>query len=130
MPLLAKASNAWQASSNFQFISTVAESYPLWPLILSSLLWMLNHTVRAVRLHYSEIYEHRASASLLNTYSLRGTFLVSFAFIGLAILLAIAGLPLLTLPAALAGVVSSRYLFFVSVVPLNMALTFVRQVHA
>ena len=31
---------------------------------------------------------------------------------------------------ALAGVVAARYLFFVSVVPLNMALTFVRRVHA
>jgi hypothetical protein len=104
--------------------------FPLWPLVLASALWMLNHVVRAIRLQHSGIYEQRASASLLNTHSLRGTFLVGFAFVGLAILLLLAGLPLLALPAALAGVVSARYLFFVSVVPLNMALTFVRQVHA
>ncbi len=62
--------------------------------------------------------------------NLRGIFLVSFAFVGLAILLSLIGMPLLALPAALAGVISARYLFFVSVVPLNMALTFVRSVHA
>jgi len=83
-----------------------------------------------VRLHHSDSYERRASASLLNTYSLRGTFLVSFAFVGLAILLSLAGQPSAALPIALAGVITARYLFFVSVVPLNMALTFVRQVHA
>jgi DMSO reductase anchor subunit len=104
--------------------------FPLWPVILSSTLWMLNHVVRTVRLHHASIYERRASASLLNTYSLRGVFLVSFAFVGLSILLSLVGLPMLALAPALAGVVSSRYLFFVSVVPLNMALTFVRSVHA
>jgi DMSO reductase anchor subunit len=103
---------------------------PLWPIILSSALWMLNHILRTVRLHRSDSYERRASASLLNTYSLRGTFLVSFAFVGLAILLSLAGQPFVALPLSLAGVLTARYLFFVSVVPLNMALTFVRQVHA
>jgi hypothetical protein len=39
-------------------------------------------------------------------------------------------MPTLALPAVLAGVISARYIFFVSVVPLNMALTFVRSVHA
>jgi formate dehydrogenase iron-sulfur subunit len=91
---------------------------------------MLNHIFRTIRLHRATVYERRASASLLNTQSLRGVFLVSFAFLGLAILLSLAGLPMLALPAAFAGVISARYLFFVSVVPLNMALTFVRSVHA
>jgi formate dehydrogenase iron-sulfur subunit len=105
-------------------------SFPLWPLALSSGLWMLNHIVRTIRLHHGAVYERRATASLLNTQSLRGVFLVSFAFVGLAVLLSLAGMPFLALPAALAGVLSARYLFFVSVVPLNMALTFVRSVHA
>jgi formate dehydrogenase iron-sulfur subunit len=104
-------------------------SFPLWPLVLSSLLWTVNHIARTIRLHHSVVYERRAATSLLNTQPLRGTFLVSFAFIGLAILLSLAGLPVFALPAALAGVVSARYLFFVAVVPLNMALTFVRSVH-
>jgi hypothetical protein len=108
----------------------VATGFPLWPLILSSTLWMLNHIIRTVRLHHAPVYERRATASLLNTQNLRGVFLVSFAFVGLAILLCLAGLPVLALPAALAGVISARYLFFVSVVPLNMALMFVRSVHA
>jgi DMSO reductase iron-sulfur subunit len=100
------------------------------PLVVSSALWMINHIVRTVRFHRSSTYEHRASVSLINTDSLRGTFLVAFAFVGLSILIYAAGQPLIVLPAALAGVLSARYIFFVSVVPLNMALTFVRSVHA
>jgi DMSO reductase iron-sulfur subunit len=107
-----------------------ARAFPLWPLIVSSSLWMLNHIVRTIRLYQAPVYERRASAALLNTHSLRGVFLVSFAFVGLAIMLSLAQMPLLALPAALAGIISARYLFFVSVVPLNMALTFVRSVHA
>jgi formate dehydrogenase iron-sulfur subunit len=131
-PLLLRATNLQRVIPQLHFIapSLTARSFPLWPLVLCSALWMLNHITRAIRLHHSETYEHRAAASLLNTDSLRGTFLVSFAFIGIAIMLSLAGMPLLALPAALAGVLSARYLFFVSVVPLNMALTFVRSAHA
>jgi formate dehydrogenase iron-sulfur subunit len=110
--------------------SAATTQFPLWPLQFFAALWMLNHILRTIRLHHAAVYERRASASLLNTQSLRGIFLVSFAFIGLAVLLSLADMPFLALPAALAGVLSARYLFFVSVVPLNMALTFVRSVHA
>ncbi len=44
---------------------------------LSRALWMLNHVARTIRLSRSAMYELRASASLLNTDSLRGAFLVS-----------------------------------------------------
>jgi formate dehydrogenase iron-sulfur subunit len=98
------------------------------PLVVCSALWMINHIVRTIRFHRSATYEHRASISLINTDSLRGTFLVAFAFVGLSILIFGAGEPLFILPAAMAGVLSARYIFFVSVVPLNMALTFVRSV--
>lgn len=108
----------------------IHSGFPVWPLTLAASLWMANHIVRAARLYRSATYECRAAASLLNTHNLRGTFLVSFAFVGLAILFSLAGQPMLALPAAFAGVISARYLFFVSVVPLNMALTFVRRVHA
>jgi formate dehydrogenase iron-sulfur subunit len=91
---------------------------------------MLNQIIRTIRLHRSSTYEHRASVALLNTDGLRGIFLVSFAFVGLVILLAASHQPAYVLPAAVAGVLSARYLFFVSVVPLNMALTFVRSVHS
>ncbi len=132
MPLLIRTSGILHALPHLQSIvlPRFLPNFPLWPLIITSTLWMLNHIVRTIRLHHSVTYERRASASLLNTYNLRGTFLVSFAFVCLAILLSVAGQPIFALPAALAGVISARYLFFVSVVPLNMALTFVRTAHA
>jgi hypothetical protein len=106
-------------------------TYPASPTIaVCCALWMLNHILRAVILHHSDVYERKAAAALLNTDRLRGTFLVSFAFLGLALFLALTGHSLLAVPTALAAIISSRYLFFVSVVPLNMALTFIRQVHA
>jgi DMSO reductase anchor subunit len=131
-PLLIDITAALRATPQLHTLTLppAAPDFPLWPLILSSTLWMLNHIFRTVRLHHAPLYERRATASLLNTQNLRGVFLVSFAFVGLAILLCLAGMPVLALPAALAGVISARYLFFVSVVPLNMALTFVRSVHA
>ena len=131
-PLLLHFTAALHVISQLQSLtqSLSAIVFPLWPLILSSALWMLNTIVRVIRLYHSDVYECRASASLINTDSLRGTFLVAFAFVGVATMLSLAGMPLYALPAALAGVLSTRYLFFVSVVPLNMALTFVRSVHA
>jgi formate dehydrogenase iron-sulfur subunit len=128
-PILIRATTSIRAFHDFT-PSSSAQVFPLWPLILCSALWGVNHVVRTIRLHHASVYEHRAAASLLNTPELRGIFLVSFAFIGLAILLSLAGMPMFALPAALAGVISARYLFFVSVVPLNMALTFVRSAHA
>ena len=128
-PILISATTSIHAFHAFTFSASTL-SFPLWPLILFSALWGVNHIVRTIRLHHACVYERRAAASLLNTPELRGIFLVSFAFVGLAILLSLIGMPLLALPAALAGVISARYLFFVSVVPLNMALTFVRSVHA
>ncbi|HTF61793.1 MAG TPA: DmsC/YnfH family molybdoenzyme membrane anchor subunit [Edaphobacter sp.] len=132
MPLLLCVTNSLRLLPQLHALELPSAGvvFPLWPLILSSTLWMLNHIVRAISLHHSRVYEKRASASLLNTNNLRGTFLVGFAFVGLAVLLILAGQPTLTLPTALAGILVGRYLFFVSVVPLNMALTFVRQVPA
>ena len=130
-PILLQITVALRTLPQFRFLgpSSLTPLFPLWPLILSSALWMFNHIVRTILLHYSDTYERRACAALLNTNNLRGAFLVSFAFVGLAILLSLAGQPLLAPPLALAGVLTARYLFFVSVVPLNMALTFVRQIH-
>jgi formate dehydrogenase iron-sulfur subunit len=129
MPLLLHAIQAIYALGFLDVLPRVGRAN-LWtkPIILAAATWMFNQTIRLIRLHRSSIYEHRASVSLTNTDRLRGIFLVSFAFIGLAILLAITGQALYVLPAALAGVLAARYLFFVSVVPLNMALTFVRSV--
>jgi DMSO reductase iron-sulfur subunit len=131
MPLLLRTTVALRSIPLLHtFSSQFSADFPVKPLIIAAVLWMINHIVRTIRLHHSDTYERRACASLINTDSLRGTFLVAFAFVGLAILLSAAGQPLLALPAAVAGVLAARYLFFVSVVPLNMALTFVRSVHA
>ncbi|MDP9038605.1 MAG: dimethyl sulfoxide reductase anchor subunit [Acidobacteriota bacterium] len=99
---------------------------PLWPLPTAALLWIANQCIRALRLHRSRLYEQRAAASLL----LGGLFCASTALVALTLVLCFSGFSVVALPFALAGVVVSRYLFFVSVVPLNMALTFVRSVQA
>jgi len=130
-PLLLHTTVATRTLSFFNGLPPIAQSGSLTkPIIFTAALWMLNQAVRTIRLHRSSTYEHRACVSLINTDGLRGIFLVSFAFVGLAILLSITGQALYALPAALAGIFASRYLFFVSVVPLNMALTFVRPVRA
>ncbi len=100
-----------------------------WPVLLFGGCWTVNHLVRIGCLYHSALYERRATASLLSTGELRGTTLVSIAFVLLALLLALTGFAVCALVAAFAAVLTARYLFFVSVVPLNMALTFVRSVH-
>jgi formate dehydrogenase iron-sulfur subunit len=130
-PLLLRATVAIRHLPFLHLITTPQPSpFPTWPLAITALLWAMNQIARTIRLNRSALYERSASARLLNSYELRGTFLVSFAFVVLAVLLALAGMPFLSLPAVFAGILSFRYLFFVSVVPLNMALTFVRSVHA
>jgi formate dehydrogenase iron-sulfur subunit len=130
-PLLLRASAAIRTLPSLAALSPIEHaSVSVKPIILIASLWMLNQIIRTIRLHRSSTYEHRASVALLNTDGLRGIFLVSFAFVGLVILLAASHEPAYVLPAAVAGVLSARYLFFVSVVPLNMALTFVRSVHS
>jgi DMSO reductase anchor subunit len=130
VPTFTSWSNQVLRMSHLSVIPFAGETNVHWPFAVAAALWMTNQLVRVIRLGRSRSYERRASCSLLNTHNLRGTFLVSFAFVGLAALLMSAGLTCFVLPAAFAGVITSRYLFFVSVVPLNMALTFVRQVHA
>ena len=66
------------------------------------------------------------SASLLNTADLRGVLILSVGLVFSSGVLAITGNHVLSLVAVVGGVLLTRYLFFVSVVPLNMALTFVR----
>ncbi len=96
------------------------------PVIAFAALWIVNQVVRCGRLRFSRVYERRASASLLRTESLRAVLFASFAMVGLAACFAVARLNILAALTGLAGVFMARYLFFVSVVPLNMALTFVR----
>jgi DMSO reductase anchor subunit len=100
------------------------------PLAFAALAWALNQLIRKHRLETASLHEYRASAALLKSPTLRDIVLTLFVLAAASPLLMLAGYPVLALAAAFAAVVSARYLFFVSVVPLNMALTFVRSAHA
>ncbi|HEV2619233.1 MAG TPA: 4Fe-4S dicluster domain-containing protein, partial [Acidobacteriaceae bacterium] len=101
-------------------------SIPTWPTYIVATLWMLNHALRLIRLSESPVFEERATAELLNTRGLRPYVIASFAAAIAAAIFALVGLFLWAAIAAFAAVLLGRYLFFVSVVPLNMALTFTR----
>ena len=68
----------------------------------------------------------RATASLLNTPKLRALPITSFALVAASCAFAFDKQYAFACVAAFGGVLLARYLFFVSVVPLNMAVTFVR----
>ena len=88
--------------------------------------WVLNRALRIVRLRRSPLFEARASHSLLASEQLRTWNALSFALAPVSLLILAGGHPA---PAFLAGAtaaVLARYLFFVSVVPLNMGMTFIR----
>lgn len=100
--------------------------YPIWPVALSAMLWIANQMIRLVRLNRSRLFEHRASATLLNMENLRGMLILSVGLALCTVLFALIGSYALSCTAAIGAVLCARYLFFVSVVPLNMALTFAR----
>lgn len=103
-----------------------AGPYPAWPVLLSTMLWLANHAVRLVCLNRSQMFERRASAALLNRENYRAVLIVSMILALSTAISALAGIYGIAFLAATAAVVCYRYLFFVSVVPLNMALTFAR----
>ena len=98
----------------------------VWPVAVTALLWLANQTVRLVRLNRSPVFELRAAATLLNLTDLRAALMGCFALVASSIVLSAVANPGLAFIAAAVGVLLARYLFFVSVVPLNMALTFTR----
>src|SRR5260370_8988600 len=85
-----------------------------------------NKVSRLIRRNRSSLFERRASATLLNTTDLRAALILTIGLVFASAVLALIGNPTLSFTASIAGVLLSRYLFFVSVVPLNMALTFTR----
>ncbi len=101
-------------------------SFPINLVLVSAALWLLNQVVRRVRLSFSRLFERRASASLLATESLQAILFSSLALVAVASIFALARLDSAACLTAMIAVLLARYLFFVSVVPLNMALTFVR----
>jgi len=101
-------------------------SFRFYPVLISAALWFLNQVVRRVRLSFSRLFERRASASLLATESLQAILFSSFVLVAVAAFFALARLDAAACLTAAIAVLLTRYFFFVSVVPLNMALTFVR----
>jgi DMSO reductase anchor subunit len=100
--------------------------FPLWPVAVASMLWIANHAARLIRLNQSGIFEHRASAALLNLPGQKSALMGSFACAAAVPLAWAFSNSALACAAAFVAVLLARYLFFVSVVPLNMALTFTR----
>jgi formate dehydrogenase iron-sulfur subunit len=100
--------------------------FPFWPVALFSLVWIANHAARLIRLNRSAIFEHRAAAALLNLPGLRAALIGSFACAAVVPLAWVTANFAVACAAAIVAVLLARYLFFVSVVPLNMALTFTR----
>jgi hypothetical protein len=96
------------------------------PVVLCAILWLANQAIRLIRLKRSTLFEANATAKLLNTPNLRPVLVLSLALVCLAAVLSICGAWAVAVLTAMAGILLSRYLFFVSVVPLNMALTFAR----
>jgi hypothetical protein len=103
-----------------------ANNLPTWPCQVAALLWIANQGVRLARLNTSGIFEHRAAAALLNLPKQRTAAIASFLFAALVPAFAMAQVPAFACLAAFGAVLLARYLFFVTVVPLNMALTFTR----
>jgi DMSO reductase iron-sulfur subunit len=129
-PLLLAATSALRGLPLVQplDLAAFASAFPTWPLAAACALWFVNQGVRLARLNRSPLYEQQATASLLNSYGLRALFISTGALVALTAALALAGRPGFALVSSLIAVLATRYLFFVSVVPLNMALTFVRSV--
>ena len=113
-------------------LALTALPYWLLPLFadVAAVAWLANQAVRLYRIRSSKVFELRASFSLLSSNMLRGHYIASFAFVALSAGMGALGHSLLALCFGFAGVLLARYLFFVSVVPLNMGLTFVRTRHA
>ena len=119
----------WLAGlAGMHFLSSSASevSSPVVVVLIVGALWALNHLLKRVRLSFSPIFERRASASLLDTEFLQVILFSSFALAALASFFVIARMDIAAVLTGFAAILMMRYLFFVSVVPLNMALTFIR----
>ncbi len=88
--------------------------------------WLANQVIRALRLRRAAAFESRAAWSLLSGNALWPLSATCVLLLLLALTAGAYGFSVVALASAFASVLLSRYLFFVTVVPLNMALTFVR----
>lgn len=128
-PVLEKAA-ALLARLEPRYFTHTPVHYAAWPVVLITALWFSNQVIRLFRLRSSSLFEGRASFALMRGALLRPTVLSSFALVLVAAGIIVGGLWTLGLLCAIVAVLSARYLFFVSVVPLSMGLSFLRARHA
>jgi hypothetical protein len=88
---------------------------------------LLNLVTRLIELTCSDEFELRASARLLGNDLKRLLFIRIVLLIAGGVALPLLHIPLAALLVATAGELLGRYLFFVSVVPRNMAAPFLRK---
>jgi formate dehydrogenase iron-sulfur subunit len=91
-----------------------------------ALLWAANFAWKLLRLRGSKLFELRASYNLLRGEGMQRLVAGALLAAALGLVLFALLLPTSALLLTLVAVVLGRHLFFVSVVPLNMGLTFVR----
>ena len=105
----------------------ISEFHTLVPpalISISAFMWLANQTAKIARLRMSSSFEHHASYNLLRGESLWWKVALSWLSAAGVALFSVAPLPWLTLFASIVAIALGRYLFFVSVVPLSMGLTF------
>lgn len=127
-PILSRAASSMAVLPLLWHFSSphTAVGLPAWPAVCAAALWLANQGARLLRLNGTQLFEKRATASLLNTPKLRALLIASFVLVAASCAFALNKQYGFACAVAVGGVLLSRYLFFVSVVPLNMALTFVR----
>jgi formate dehydrogenase iron-sulfur subunit len=109
------------------FLATLGVEAPALPVCAAAALQLLNCLLKFTVMSASDEFELRASARLLG-HDLRGAFLMrlSLLLVG-GIVLPLTGHAAYGFGVTLAAELLSRYLFFVSVVPKNMAASFFRK---
>ena len=87
--------------------------------------WVANHVLRIYRLRTSTTFEDRASYSLLTSNDLLPLSLLALLAVALGLIALATGHAVSAVLLTWTATLLARHLFFVSVVPLKMALTFV-----
>jgi formate dehydrogenase iron-sulfur subunit len=103
--------------------------YPVWPAALFAVLWILNQLIRLTRLRQSSLFEGRACFALLRGAGMRDAVVLCLVLGAATAVFGGGGVWYAGLFCAVGAVLVARYLFFVSVVPLSMGLTFLRERH-
>ena len=121
---------AWLGLLQPRYFSHTAVHYATSPIVLLAIFWIGNQLIRIARLCRSSLFESRASYALLSSAQMRPAVMLCVGLGMACAVFALIGISLFALVAALGAVMTARYLFFVSVVPLSMGLTFIGGRHA